>query len=278
MRRVVGIGLVTVLLLPSLPAWGVDFSACWVVREFNPVFGDYEQITRCRISGGDIVDYASDTGVPGRLYPRPGTDINGPCWYYSSTDANWLFAELYSDGDAILGYSAGKRGGFAVVIGRVPRCTSEPTRTSEPVADVWSYVTEYIHPPPQPDLSPPGGDGVTGLETFVGVLVPDPHTARISGGGGALLDVEIEVSGITIDWGDGSSSTFPATSSAMAGYPDGIATHIYETKDNDITVSVSYDWTARWRVAGGAWLAVAVPDTSTSVAYPVSEIVSVITN
>ena len=64
----------------------------------------------------------------------------------------------------------------------------------------------------------------------------------------------------------------------MAGYPDGIATHIYETKEDSITVSVSYDWTARWRVAGGAWLAVAVPDTSTSVAYPVSEIVSVITN
>lgn len=259
------------------PALADGFSACWVVTTYD-IFGRPTQITRCRISGGDIVDYASDTGVPGRLYPRPGTDIDGPCWYYSSTDANWLFAELYSDGDAILGYSAGKRGGFAVVIGRVPRCTSEPTRTSEPVADVWSYVTEYIHPPPQPDLSPPGGDGVTGLETFVGVLVPDPHTARISGGGGALLDVEIEVSGITIDWGDGSSSTFPATSSAMAGYPDGIATHIYETKEDNITVSVSYDWTARWRVAGGAWLAIAVPDTSTIVAYPVSEIVSVITN
>ena len=132
--------IVLVLILPLMPAAAAEFSACWVTERLDSL-GRTEQITRCRISGGDIVDYASDTGVPGRLYPRPGTDINGPCWYYSSTDANWLFAELYSDGDAILGYSAGKRGGFAVVIGRVPRCTSKPTPTSEPVADVWSYVT-----------------------------------------------------------------------------------------------------------------------------------------
>ena len=186
--------LVLILILPLTPVAAAGFSACWVTERLDPL-GRTEQITRCRISGGDIVDYASDTGVPGRLYPRPGTDLDGPCWYYSSTDANWLFAELYSDGDAILGYSAERGGGFAIVIGRVPRCTSEPTPTSNPVADVWSYVTEYIHPPPLPDLSPPGGDGVTGLETFVGVPIPDPHTARISSGG-ALLDLRVDRLGI----------------------------------------------------------------------------------
>jgi hypothetical protein len=40
---------------------------------------------------------------------------------------------------------------------------------------------------------------------------------------------------------------------------------------------VSYDWTARWRIVGEPWELLDVPNTTTSVAYPVNEIVSVIT-
>ena len=40
--------------------------------------------TRCRISGGSIVDYASDSAVPSQLYAQTGTDLTGQCWYYTS--------------------------------------------------------------------------------------------------------------------------------------------------------------------------------------------------
>lgn len=276
MRLATGISLLIILSLAS-PANAADFSACWVVSEFDYWSGQPQQITRCRIAGGGIVDYASDSSVPGRLFPLPGTDLAGLCWYYSSTDGNWLFAQLYSNGDAILGYTVSNLGGFAVLTGRIPRCTSEPTTTSNPVAEIWSYVTQYIHPPPLPDLNPDQGDGVTGLATYIGLPIPDPHAARLAGPAGEALDVQIRVSSVTIDWGDGVSDTYPATASAMAGYPTGIASHIYETKSDAIAISVSYNWTARWRVNGGAWSAIAVPATTTGIGYPVSEIISVIT-
>jgi hypothetical protein len=115
------------------------------------------------------------------------------------------------------------------------------------------------------------------METFVGVPIPADHATQLSAGG-VSVDIEIEVSGVLVDWGDGRSETFPASEVAMAGYPDGIATHIYETKDVDYDVAVSYDWTARWRIVGEPWELLDVPNTTTSLAYPVNEIVSVITD
>ena len=277
LRSRVGAIVVAIWLL-ALPAAAESFSACWVTTEMDR-YGFEQQITRCRLAGGDIVDYASDSSVPGRLYPHPGADLTGSCWYYSSTDGNWLFRQLFSDGDAILGYaSGGFGGGVAVLSDRVPRCTSEPTPITNPSADAWSYVTEYIHPPPTPELNPTPGNGITGLETYVGVTVPDDHTARLTGDTGTLLDVFIEVSAVVVDWGDGHTTTYPADSTALSGYPDGIATHLYETKDYaGYNITVSYSWAARWRVVGSPWEALVVPNTSTSVIYPVAEIISVIT-
>ena len=279
LRIVAGLCLLTSVLLIPGQAFALEYSSCWVVREFDPVFAETTQITRCRISGSDIVDYASDNSVPDRLHPQLGTDLDGACWYYSSTSGSWVISDLYANGDALLGYTEGTGGSFAVIVGRFPRCTSEPTPPADSALEVWSYVTQYVHPPPTPEFNPVPGDGVTGLDTFVGVPIPDDHSARLTDGAGTRLDVFIEVSTVIVDWGDGETNTYPANTTALFGYPDGIATHMYETKDDDgYDITVSYDWTARWRVAGGAWQALDVPNTSTSVAYPVSEIVSVITD
>ena len=265
-------------MLLALPAAAESFSACWVATELDR-YGLEQQITRCRISGGDIVDYASDSTVPDQLYPQPGTDLDGACWYYTSRSGYWVISDLYANGDALLGYTDGTDGSFAIIVGRFPRCTSEPTPSSDPEGDAWEYVTQYIHAPPTPELNPAPGDGLTGLATYVRMPIPDDHTARLTDGAGTSLDVFIEVSAVIVDWGDGERSTYPANTTALSGYPDGIATHVYETKDDyGYDITVSYDWTARWRVAGGAWQPLDVPNTSTSVAYPVSEIVAVITD
>ena len=156
MRRIIGAVALATVLGTATSAQAEEFSACWVTTVFNPATFLNDQVTRCRIAGGDIVDYASDDSVPGRLYPHPGTDLVGPCWYYSTADGNWRFAQLYGNGDALLGYSSGGfGGGFAIVTSRMARCTSEPTPISDPVADVWEYVTANL---PREPLH--GGDGL----------------------------------------------------------------------------------------------------------------------
>jgi hypothetical protein len=280
LRRVlVTASLVLLLGLPQVAAAGT-FSSCWVVTEVVPGVGVQQTVTRCRIAGGDVVDYAADTSVPSRLYPNAGTDLNGDCWYLTSAATNWVYISLFVNGDAVLGYDPDPStpGGIALATGRIRRCTSEPNPATDPAAEVWEYVTSYIHPPPTPELSPEAGFGVTGMITFVGVPVPDPHDAQLAGGGGATLDIHIEVDGVIVDWGDQWVDNFPADHTALAGYPDGAAQHIYEAKqDSGYSITVSYDWTARWRADGGPWTALDVPNTETAVTYPVSEVVSVIT-
>ncbi|HET7845885.1 MAG TPA: hypothetical protein VFL72_00210, partial [Acidimicrobiia bacterium] len=254
------------------------FASCWVASE-EDAFGRPRQVTRCRIAGGDVVDYASDDSVPSPLYPAAGVDLAGNCWYLTSVEGQWIYLGLYINGDASLGWLPDPDHPEAIIFatGRVPRCTSEPGVVVDPSVEVWEYVSEYIHPPPVPDVNPTAGDGVTGMETFVGVPIPADHATQLSAGG-VSVDIEIEVSGVIVDWGDGRRQTFPASETAMAGYPDGIAFHVYETKDAGYDLLVSYDWTARWRIVGEPWELLDVPNTTTSIGYPVNEIVSVITD
>ena len=277
LRRHSGTLVVIIVLALAIPALAEDFASCWVTTQTDAL-GRTEHITRCRIAGGDVVNYANDDSVPSRLYPSAGVDLGGDCWYLTSAVTQWIYLGLYINGDATLGWLPDPDHPEAIIFasGRVPRCRSEPGVIPDPTAEVWAYVTEYIHPPPAPEVNPSAGDGVTGLATFVGVPIPADHATQLSAGG-VSVDIEIEVSGVVVDWGDGRRQTFPASETAMAGYPDGIATHVYETKDARYALTVSYDWTARWRIVGEPWELLDVPNTTTSVVYPVNEIVSVIT-
>jgi hypothetical protein len=203
--------------------------------------------------------------------------LTGQCWYYTSAVTQYVILVQYANGDVDIGFDAGGAGGIVAIGPTLPRCTSEPTSATDPMADVYSYVMQYIHDPPTPQLNPRAGDGVTGLDTYVGVAVPDDHTASLTSGA-TTLDVFIEVSAVIVNWGDGMVDSYPATSTALAGYPNGFAAHVYETSETGLSLSVSYDWTARWRIVGGSWEFLAVPNTTTTVAYPVSEIVSVLSD
>ncbi|MGB7859435.1 MAG: hypothetical protein WBM90_02955, partial [Acidimicrobiia bacterium] len=262
------------LVIPGI-AQGAEFSSCWVAREINPLFGRSETVTRCRISGGEVIDYSSDADVPSVLYPQMGTDVTGQCWYYTSASTQFLILIQFADGSAEVGFDPDPNTPGPIAVGPVvPRCSSEPAALADPSADAWAYVTQYIHDPPTPLLNPPPGQGITGLDTFVAVEVPDDHTAQIASGS-TTLDIFIEVSLVLVDWGDGRQNVYPPTARALSGYPDGGATHIYEQKRQEGSqITVEYDWTARWRVSGGTWESLAVPNTSTTVDYPIAEIVS----
>ena len=261
-------------------ASAAEFTACWVTVDLHPVYGTETQVTRCRIAGGETVDYASDTDVPSILYPNVGTDLTGQCWFLTSAATAYLVLNRYADGSADIGLDTDPSapGGIIAIGPTLPRCVSEPTPIADPSADAWDYVMSYIHDPPTPDLNPAPGQGITGLDTFVGVTVPGDHAASLASGASSL-EVEIEVDAVVVSWGDGQIDTYPPSSTILAGYPDGSATHIYEVKDADgADLTVEYDWTARWRLVGGAWTPLPVPNTTTTVVYPIAEVVSRLTD
>lgn len=279
LRSAIGTFVLVLLLLLAVPAGAEEYVACWTEVVTDPVTLESRPVTRCRLAGGELVDYASDSSIPVDLYPAAGTDLTGDCWYLTSVSAGWVFLNRYVNGDAALGWTPdpSNPGAIAVATGRIPRCTSEPNVGVGPASVVWEYVTSYIHPPPLPDLSPVPGDGVTGLLTFVGVAVPPDHSVILSAGG-LSLEVFIEVTAVVVDWGDGSVVSFPTETTDLSGYPDGMANHTYETKnESGYVIDVGYGWTAKWRVPGDVWTFLDVPNTTTPVPYPVAEIVSVIT-
>lgn len=275
------ISLVALLLCGlAIPAVAAEFTSCWVAREFDPVYAEYSTITRCRIAGGDTIDYVSDDDVPSRLYPDLGTDSTGECWFFTSASTAYVLINQYADGSAEVGLDIDPTtpGGIVAIGPVIPRCTSEPGASFDPATEAWDYVMSYVHDPPTPSLNPIPGDGVTGLDTFVGVPVPDDHTATLTGGP-TTIEVEVRVDAVLVDWGDGETDTFPPDPIILGGYPEGGAVHVYETKNSDgVDLTVEYDWTARWRLSGGAWQTLPVPNTSTATVYTVSEIVTRLTD
>jgi hypothetical protein len=241
-----------------------------------PGVGVEKTVTRCRLAGGDVVDYGDDDSVPSRLYPNIGFDLTGECWYLTSIETNYELLLVNITGGAEIALIVDNATG---PVGTYRRCVSEPGVAVDPEAEAWEYITAFVHPPPSPDVNPSPGDGVTGLDTFVSVPVPPLHQTQLASAGGDTLDIEIEVSGVVVDWGDSRVDTFPADQELLTGYPDGAARHIYEVKDpSGYDLGISYAWTARWRVAGGNWDYLEVPNTTTSIDYPVAEIVSVLTD
>lgn len=263
----------------SSSAGAEPFTSCWVTTEPD-IYGVNQTITRCRIAGGDTIDYVSDDDVPSRLYPDLGTDSTGECWFFTSASTAYVLINQYADGSAEVGLDIDPTtpGGIVAIGPVIPRCTSEPGASFDPATEAWDYVMSYVHDPPTPSLNPIPGDGVTGLDTFVGVPVPDDHTATLTGGP-TTIEVEVRVDAVLVDWGDGETDTFPPDPIILGGYPEGGAVHVYETKNSDgVDLTVEYDWTARWRLSGGAWQTLPVPNTSTATVYTVSEIVTRLTD
>jgi hypothetical protein len=193
-----------------------------------------------------VVDYASDEAVPSVLSPNLGTDLVGPCWYLTSADTSYVVIDRFADGSATIGLDLDPGDPGIAIVGTFLRCTSEPTPT--------------------------------GLGTYIGVDIPPDHSATLTGGG-TSIEVEIRVDAVIVDWGDGRVDTYPPSAKILAGYPDGAATHIYEIKDAEgAELSVAYDWTTRWRLTGGAWTALPVPNTTTTIIYPIAEVISHLTD
>lgn len=285
MRRAI---IAVALIAMAVPAQAqIDDRYCWVDVAIDE-YGDRRTVTRCRVAG-EIFDYASESAVPGPLYVAFGSAANGACWYWRSIHTGFGIIERYDDGTALLGV------GFGLPvepspIGVYPVCTSEPEPDAG-LALAWELAAEYVHVAPAPVLNPQVPWGLTGAETFLQVEPPPPFADQLVDPLGGTIEVAGKVIGVTITWGDGSSTTFTeADFPLLTGYPDGVARHIYEVKTCDppgskprcheslssYPLAVSYQWEVEWRDGAGPWAALPVPDTTTTVAYPVKEIVAVL--
>jgi hypothetical protein len=237
------------------------------------------------------VDYSSEGDVPLYPYADVGTASNGTCWYWRSVWTGWEIITRHSDGSATLGYdSDGEPGGPLNVEVTYPVCLSEPTDADPIEVFAWDLVREYVHQTPSPTLNPDVPFGLTGAFTFAEVDPPPPFAASIVAPLGQL-DVEAWVAAVSIDWGDGTVTHYPPELYAqLSGYPDGVARHLYEVKTCDppgsaprchptldaYDLEVRYQWQVRWRVSGGPWAGLPVPDSTTTVAYPVQEVIAVL--
>jgi hypothetical protein len=282
-----------VLMLAAVPAGAQEISVCWAEQIHDPVLNRPRTITRCRVAG-EVVDYATEYEVPLRLFAAVGSADNGTCWYWRSVWSGWEIITRNSDGSAFLGFdSDGVPGGPLNLDVTYPVCISEPTETVAGDALAWDLIRDYVHQQPDPNLNPAVPWGLTGAETHLGLTPPPPFTDSIVDPTGDVLDVTGTVAAITVDWGDGASLTFaPETYPLLTGFPDGAARHTYEVKTCEVPgstprchpslssypVQVRFQWFVEWRVSGGDWTTLAVPDTVTTVPYPVQEIISVLDN
>lgn len=238
---------------------------------------------------GNVSEYPGET-PPGDLQPSVGNDATGMCWFWTSAASDWVILATFADGSAILGIYVESL--LVLDTGQIPRCTSEPDVGDPPDEVAWDAITEYVHDPPEPDLNPPIGLGLTGMVTHAGVPVPGAWADTISIPL-YTIEVEVRVDALTIDWGDGWVTDYPPDAyPSIVGYPDGIARHVYEVKTCDppgtrpdcdpeevaYPVTISYVWGARWRANGGSWITVDVPPSATTVAYPVTEAISTLTD
>jgi len=289
-RLVLGMMAVVVVGFPLL-VLADEYSACWVEERPDGV-GRYIQVTVCRNSGtGELEEFSSDDAIPEHLSPNYGADGAFFCWYWTTAFTGW-FAFIHADGSANLGTDInGPLPGGVVILPPLPRCTSEPVEAVPPDVQAWALIAEYIHDRPQPVLNPIAGRGLAGLETHVAVVPPVPFDDSLNGPG-TFLEVHAEVAAVIVAWGDGTTDEYPAeVFSRLTGYPHGMARHLYETKTCDepglspdchpdlaaYPLSVGYQWFAQWRVNGGPWQVLDVEPTSTVLDYPVTEIVSVLT-
>ncbi|MFQ5966977.1 MAG: hypothetical protein ACE5MI_05130 [Acidimicrobiia bacterium] len=286
---VAGIGIIV-----SIPvtASSAELLRCWHESRTDSETFEPISVTVCVVEGSRA-EFVLERGTAVDFSPNVGYEQSGiQCWFWTTATTEWVIISTAGD-TATLGFDPDPAAGPIAINVTLPVCTSRPEPVLSDSAAVWSLIEEYVHQEPDPTVDPPVGLGLTGLDTFVALTPPDPFDATLtSPGTGVTLEVHAEVSAVTVEWGDGSDadSFTGALYPLLTPSPDGAASHIYEIKTcsepgasrchatlSAYPLTVSYEWTARWRPGASEWRVLSVPDTFTTIDYPVDEVISVLT-
>lgn len=228
----------------------------------------------------------------GTVYTSGVLDVQiaaGGCFYLGSRSTRWVHLGYTDGGDLRYGWSPNGRPGGHVVIGTASPCSWRRVEREEIEGYVWSRIGAYIHQSPQVEFDPPVPRGVVGIETFAALEVAAPWSySSTSPYTGRTLRAGVKVREVRIDWNDGPAQRFRGSDlSRFTGYPDGVASHIYQTKSCDATaprcrdelgayrVRASFLWSGWYRV-GSSSKSLTIPRTSSTWSYPVAEVIPLV--
>ncbi|MDE0230954.1 MAG: hypothetical protein OXI56_07835 [bacterium] len=211
------------------------------------------------------------------------------CFYMGTRPTQWVFLELHRNGDLTYGWAPNGRPGGHRVVGTAPRCSWTGVEREEIEGYVWSEIGDYTHQAPQVSFNPAYPRGLVGIETFAALGTPAPWVyVSTSPYTGRSLRAEVKVSQARIDWDDGPAQVFgEALHTRLTGYPDGVASHTYQTKSCDqdgprcrtgigaYEIVTSFVWSG-WYAVGSGMKTLRIPSTYSTDAYPVTELISLV--
>ncbi len=211
------------------------------------------------------------------------------CYYWGTKRTQWIDLGFTEGGEIRYGWSPNGVPGVHVLVGTARPCTWSTVESEEIEGYVWSRIGSYTHQAPQVSFNPAVTRGMVGINTFAALAVPLPwEYSSISPYTGRSLTADARVRQVRIDWDDGPPQSYRGPQlSRLTGYPDGVASHTYQTKSCESArrrcrqhlgayeIETSFVWSGWFRVSGRT-TNLSVPDTSTSTAYPVSETISLV--
>ena len=280
---------VTLLAGLSVPVPGLTASSlysqmvCSVSFEAQDEQAPPEPVTECiHTEDGEPISWSSAGAEDVQI-------ASSGCFYFGSRPTQWVDLGYTADGELSYGWSPDGRPGGHTVIGTAPPCSWRQVEIEEIEGFVWSRIGRYTHQSPEPSFDPPVPRGMVGVDTFAALEVPGPWTySSTSPYTGRTLRAEAMVREVRIDWDDDSSQRFRGPDlSRLTGYPDGVASHTYQTKSCDeatprcrdelgaYEVRTSFVWSGWYRV-GSRRRNLAIPDTSSTSGYPVAEVIPLV--
>jgi hypothetical protein len=163
---------------------------------------------------------------------------------------------------------------------------------TEPIPDrAWRVFRSFPLAVPAPSFQPPD-HGITGLLTYLAMADPATITHSELLPDSRLFEVRALVASLTVDWGDGATTT--EDPAVALRFPEGRIIHTYRTKtcppDYRAThpsgqnchptleaypVAATFTWFGEYRV-GGAWIPIGTLDLTTTIFYDVDEVVGVL--
>ena len=274
-------------LAPTLPALAAppthSEGVCTVSAAVDEDTGEVSPVTSCIHTEHRDSHYQPSFD---RLYLQISS---AGCFYMGTRPSLWVFLELHEDGDVTYGWSPDGRPGGHRVVGTARRCSWPRVEREEIEGYVWSEIGDYVHQTPQVSFDPPYSRGLVGVETFAALSTPVPWTySSTSPYTGRSLRAEVRVRQVRIDWDDGPVSVFGESLHPwLTGYPDGAASHTYQTKTCEedgprcrtqtgpYEIATSFVWSG-WFAVAGSRRTLRIPNTSSTQDYPVKELVSLV--
>ncbi len=262
---------------------GYSEAVCTVSFEVEPESEALRPVTECVHTEEGESSSVSSSGTYHLQIASRG------CFYLGSTFTQWVRLEYTEDGELEYGWSPDGRPGGHTVIGTARPCSWTGVEREEFEGFVWSRIGNYAHQSPEVSLDPPIPRGLMGIETFAAMNVPSPWTfSSTSPYTGTSLMAEVKMRQVTIDWDDGLMQVFSGSDlSAFTGYPDGVASHTYQSKSCETAsprcrdetgphqIETSYPWSGWYRV-GSRRRSLSIPNTCSSTDYPVAEMIPLV--